>query len=336
MKLFSKFALPSVVGESKGSGLGFGCMGITAFYGDSMPDDAALGLLQKVYDAGCRHFDTAEAYATAEKHNETLLGQFFKTVPRDSFSVATKYWPKEPTYDYDTIKTALSNSLKRLDLEYVDLYYAHRVLSLEGAKEFAHTAKRLKEEGLIKEVGVSEINPKWLRVIHEEICAIDAVQQEWSLITRHLVEDELLPVCKEFDIVLVAYSPLARNLLATKVEAPPDDWRATVPRYSKENLEKNQKIMDTLQELSAKYDCTTAQLSLAWLFKKAEELGVCVVPIPGSTKLNHALSNLEATKVNISDHEDLQTLEALAEQVVGARASEHYINMSIEGSLAKD
>ncbi len=335
-KLFSKFALPSTFDKEKQSGMGFGCMGITAFYGASMPDDQALDLLQQVYDAGCRHFDTAEAYATPEKHNETLLGQFFKTVPRDSYSVATKYWPKEPTYDYDTVKAALTNSLKRLGLDYVDLYYAHRVLSLDGAKEFGHTARKLKEEGLIKEVGVSEISPKWLRVVHTLICPIDAVQQEWSLITRHPIEEDLIPVCKELDITVVAYSPLARNLLATKVEATPDDWRAGLPRYAQENLEKNQNIADTVHAMAEKYHCTPAQLSLAWLFQKASQLGVSVVPIPGSTKLEHALGNLKGTQVIISDPMDLNTLEGLAAQVSGARANEQYMNLSIEGNLVKD
>jgi len=250
--------------------------------------------------------------------------------------LATKYWPRDGKYDYDTIKPFLTASLERLGLDYVDLYYAHRVVSFEGAKEFGRTAKRLKEEGLIKEVGVSEINPKWLRVVHNEICPIDAVQQEWSLITRHPVEEELIPVCKELGITVVAYSPLARNLLATKLEAPPNDWRANHPRFFKENLEKNQTIADILQELATKYNCTTAQLALAWLFHRANTLGVAVVPIPGSTKLHHALGNLEAAKVVISDPEDVKTLESLAEKVSGARANEQYMDMSIEGNLTKE
>jgi len=327
MKLFSKFALPSVVGSGESS-IGFGCMGITAFYGNSMPDDQAMHLLRTVYDAGCRHFDSAEVYATSEKHNEDLLGKFFQTVPRDSYSIATKYWPQgDDMYEYDAVKKSLLQSLDRLQLTYVDLYYAHRVMSLEGGLKFASTAKRLKEEGLIKEVGLSEVSGKWLKQIYET-CPIDAVQQEWSLLTRNL-EEELVPVCKELNVTIVAYSPLARNLLAIKLDAPPSDWRASVPRYSQENLEVNRKIQASIEQLATKYNCSSAQLSLAWLFHKANELGVKVVPIPGSTKLQHAISNLESTKIEISE-DDCRELEALAGQVAGARGTEDYISRGIE------
>lgn len=208
MKLFPKLALASTVGtDNHQSGLGFGCMGMTAFYGEAMSDGEALQLLKAVYDLGCRHFDTAEVYAAGDKHNETILGEFFRTVSaRDSFTVATKYYPKggDDDYEYDAVKRSLLASLQRLQLDYVDLYYAHRVLTLEGGLKFAATAKRLKEEGLIKEVGLSEVSGKWLKEIHTKGCPIDAVQQEWSLLTRNL-EEELVPVCKEFGIPIVAY-----------------------------------------------------------------------------------------------------------------------------------
>jgi aryl-alcohol dehydrogenase-like predicted oxidoreductase len=332
MNFFSKKALAAAVGQ--GSGLGFGCMGITAFYGASMADDAALKLLQAVYDAGCRHFDTAEVYATKEKHNEDILGDFFKTVPRDSFTVATKYWPQDGQYDYKRVKTSLQASLKRLQLDYVDLYYAHRVTSLEGGLQFGATAKRLKEEGLIKEVGLSEVNGVWLRQIHA-VTPIAAVQQEWSLMTRSL-EAELVPACAALGVTIVAYSPLARNLLAsTTLTQAPDDWRATtVPRYAAENLAHNQKVTAQVHALAEKYDATAAQLSLAWLFHKAAALGVSVVPIPGSTKMAHATGNLGATKIRISDA-DLVVLEGLAVEVAGDRGTEGYMSMTMEGQVEK-
>jgi aryl-alcohol dehydrogenase-like predicted oxidoreductase len=137
------------------------------------------------------------------------------------------------------------------------------------------------------------------------------------------------PICTHRSFRFITLSPLARNLLATKLEAPPNDWRASLPRYSKENLEKNQKILDQIQALGAKYDCTAAQLSLAWLFHKANELGVSVIPIPGTTKLQNASTNFGSVKINISDA-DAQVLEGLADQVAGERAGEGYLAVSIE------
>lgn len=284
-----------------------------------------MELFKTVYDEGLRHFDTAEAYAAGDLHNEAVLGKFLATVPRDSYSVATKYWPQKGDYSYETVKPRLEASLKRLGLDCVDLYYAHRVTSLEGGLEFCRTTKRLQEEGLIKEIGLSEIGGTWLRKCYD-IVPIAAVQQEWSLLTRSL-EADLVPVCKELNVDIVAYSPLARNLLATKLDAPPADWRASQPRYSAENLAKNHKISDILTDLAQKYESTPAQLALAWLFAKAEELGVTVIPIPGTTKVKNALSNMKATTVNISDPEDMKTLESLAGLVAGERGNEQYMKL---------
>ena len=317
-------------------------MGITAFYGDPMPDDQALKLLQGVYDIGVRHFDTAEVYKAGGGnnsddnndnniiYNESVLGKFFRTVPRDSFTVATKYMPflhKNKT-DYESVKAALKASLDRLGLDYVDLYYCHRMTDLEGAKEFVRALSQLKQEGLLKEIGLSEIGPEWLQQVYKDAGPVDAIQQEWSLMTRNL-EESLIPVCKELGITIVAYSPLARNLLAAKVEAAPQDWRASLPRYQAENLAVNNKIVEIMEEISQKYDCTPAQLALAWLFQKANNLGVAVVPIPGTTKLDRAKSNAESTKIDI-EQVDMEKLEGLADMVAGARGGESYIKSGFE------
>ena len=350
MKLFAKHAL-SAAATTTGtdndgtttttqSGLGFGCMGISAFYGDTvMGNDQAQQLLKFVYDSGCRHFDTAEAYSTkGETHNEEVLGAFFATVPRDSYSIATKYWPNpdnDKAYTYEDVKTHLLASLKRLNLEYVDLYYAHRVLSIDGGVTFVQTCQRLKEEGLIKEIGLSEVSGKWLTEIIEKAgsgstAAVDAVQQEWSLLSRTMVEDDLIPVCKQHGIAIVAYSPLARNLLATKVVESPKDWRGSLPRYSTENLKRNNLIVDKINELAKKYgNATSAQLSLAWLFHKASELGVTVVPIPGTTKIDNAKVNIGSVNIQLSN-DDCQVLERLSKDVVGERGNERYMSLSIE------
>jgi aryl-alcohol dehydrogenase-like predicted oxidoreductase len=148
-------------------------------------------------------------------------------------------------------------------------------------------------------------------------------------LTRN-IEDELVPMCKELDITIVAYSPLARNLLAAKLEETPKDWRANQPRYATENLEQNKLIVNQVHDLAKKYNCTAAQLSLAWLLQKANQLGVNLVAIPGSANLHHAISNLEAVKIHISDPQDIKMLESLAEHVVGARGTEEYLKQGFE------
>ena len=179
-----------------------------------------------------------------------------------------------------------------------------------------------------KEIGLSEVSGPWLKEIHKE-ATIDAVQQEWSLLTRSL-EDELVPVCKELDITIVAYSPLARNLLVQKLEAPPTDWRNTNPRY--QQLEQNKKFADQVHDIAAKMKCTPAQLCLAWLFHKAGELGVSVVPIPGTTKADRAIGNIAATDVVDFNEDDLKVLDAMAKDVVGDRYNAGFMgnNFTIE------
>jgi len=302
-----------------------------------MEDVKALELLKGVYDGGCRHFDTAELYAMkGSKPNETILGEFFQTVPRDSFTVATKYWPSgdnPSVYEYDDVKSHLQASLKKLQMESVDLYYAHRVLSVEGGIKFVKAAHKLKEEGLVKEIGLSEVSGSWLKKICQEAGPVDAVQQEWSLMTRTL-EADLVPACKELDVTIVAYSPLSRNLLAKKVDTknlPEGDFRAGLPRYAEEALEANNKIVEKIEELGKKHGASPAQISLSWIFHKAKEMGVSVVPIPGTTKIKNADSNMGSVKVELSD-EDCKELEALTALVKGERYREAFMgnNMSIE------
>mmetsp|Transcript_25533 Transcript_25533/g.59924 ORF Transcript_25533/g.59924 Transcript_25533/m.59924 type:complete len:319 (-) Transcript_25533:839-1795(-) len=293
-------------------------------------------LLKTVYDSGCRHFDTAEVYGNPDpnKHNEVVLGKFLNTVPRASFSVATKYYPRGDNHSYEIIKDHLKQSLQRLGLEQVDLYYAHRVPSIEFGKSFAETAKRLQEEGLIKEVGLSEVSGKWLKEIYP-ICPISAVQQEWSLLTRNL-EEELVPVCKELDVAVVAYSPLSRNLLVQKVETAPNDWRGNQPRYSAENLAKNNAAYDQVHAIASKLDCTAAQLCLAWLLAQAEKLRVSVVPIAGTTKKDRAVENFGAINVDLAgklEEADWKILDGLADGVVGDRYAS--IGMTIEAQVGK-
>ena len=164
-----------------------------------LPEDEATAFFKGVYDAGCRHFDTAEAYRSSKEHgvyNEVQLGRFFATVPRDSFTVGTKFHPSfHDTHDYETVKATCLEQLERLGLDYIDLYYAHRTPDAQFAAEFTEACAKLKEEGLIKNIGLSECSAADLRAACA-VAPICAVQQEWSLLTRN-AEELLIPACIE-------------------------------------------------------------------------------------------------------------------------------------------
>ena len=335
------------------SRIGLGCMGITAFYGESMPDDKAMDLLSRVYAAGVRHFDTAEVYkvGTWEAHdqpgdvyNECIVGKFLATVPRESVTVATKFHPATELLpktfgrhdcSLATVEAAVDGSLRRLGINYIDLYYCHRMPPTTAELEsFMHAAKALVAKGKIRYVGLSEPSPAQLELAHK-IHPITAVQQEWSLATR-VLEDTLVPVCRRLNIAIVAYSPLARNLLTlTKDARPPADWRGIgVPRYQGENFEKNKEVAGEIAAMAEKLHCTAAQLCLAWLYRRAAEFGVTVIPIPGSTKVANALSNASSMDIKIPP-EEYAALTELGTHIAGARADEARLGAALEGQMRK-
>lgn len=330
----------SIFADKKTRQLGYGAMGITAFYGAAMEDDAALELLTGVFNSGCHFIDTAEIYRSdfpqpaseTSKWNEEAVGLFLATVDRSAVTVGTKYYPR-PTQDLKTVTAALDASLTRLGTDYVDIYYLHRCpdSGLRGLLEWMESVKVLVGEGKIRNVGVSEVCAEWLRQAHA-VHPLACIQQEWSLLTRNL-ESSLVPVCAELDIAIVAYSPLARNLLAGVTEKP-SDWRATLPRYSDENFARNLELGAQIATLGQTKSASAAQLSLAWLYHQAERLGVKVVAIPGTTKIANHISNMGSLQLNLSD-DDMDALTALGESVAGARAYQGYMDSAIEGQEAK-
>jgi len=314
------------------SPMGFGCMGVTAFYGASMEDDAAVELFKSAFEMGFKHFDTAEVYRAGDKTNEEQLGNFLKTLPRDSFTVATKFFPgvHEGKCDQETVSAAVDASLSRLGLEYVDLYYCHRPPpTIEQAEEWMRSVKTLVESGKVRHVGLSEYGADWIRRCHA-VHPVACVQQEWSLITR-VLEDTVLPVYKELNIGVVAYSPLARNLLAGAERPAEGDWRLnTVPRFSEENFAKNQELAGKIAAMGEAKGKSAAQLSLAWLYHQARALGVNMIAIPGTTKVANASSNIGALEVQLSEQE-MKDLTELGQLVAGERGNEQYKAMSLEG-----
>lgn len=208
---------------------GYGCMGLTAFYGAALEYEDGVKVLEKAYELGVTHFDSAEMYAGKnaageDRHNEVLLGKFLKKVGRDKVTFATKYFPGDEVKQAcseETVRATVEASLQRLEEPSIDLYYLHRIPSMDGLKSWMTTAKKLVEEGKIKYLGISEATPEEIRVAHA-IHPLTAVQQEWSLVVRNL-EKDLVPTCRELGIAIVAYSPLCRGLTSGLVKKP-EDW----------------------------------------------------------------------------------------------------------------
>lgn len=326
---------------------GFGCMGLTAFYGAAVEDDHAMAVLEKAFDLGVTHFDTAEAYqgkdkAGNHKYNEEIVGKFANKVGRDKVTVATKYWPSPEKAECspEQVRTSLDASLKRLGMDSVDLYYLHRIPTDQALQSFMETAGALVKEGKIKYIGISEATAAQIRLAHA-IHPLTAIQQEYSIIIRNL-EAELIPTCRELGIAIVAYSPLARGLASGLVQKS-EDWskigheggaltgfQSMCPYATGENLESNAKLIVEPLEVAAKeLGATPAQTSLAWVQTRGED----VFPIPGTTKIANLESNVAAALLAVE--KPMEVFEKLSAdvdvtKVKGDRYPEMIRGMSFE------
>ena len=261
----------------KTSAQGFGCMGMTAFYGKPMSNVAAEELLVNAFKNGITHWDTAEVYQGKNDdgsvlYNESQVAFGIKAVNnRDALQICTKYMPRlhGKTMSAEMCINACKDSCERLGVAYVDLYYVHRMHNKVSVEEQAKAMLAVKNSGLAKHIGLSEFSPKNIRKFHA-ICPVTCVQQEWSLINRDL-EDDIAPTCRELGIGIVAYSPLSRSILSDEVaklgkttateKGDKNDLRASrYPRLSAENLPKNAKLVQGVQKIASSKKLTLAQL----------------------------------------------------------------------------
>ncbi|KAJ1413891.1 NADP-dependent oxidoreductase domain [Sesbania bispinosa] len=265
------------------SKLGFGCMSLSGGYNDPLPEKDAISVIKHAFSKGITFFDTADVYGAHA--NEVLLGKALKQLPREKIQLATKFGIVKLDFSSmhvkgtpDYVRSCCEASLKRLDIDYIDLYYQHRVDTTVPIEETVAELKKLVEEGKIRYIGLSEASPDTIRRAHA-VHPITAVQMEWSLWTRD-IEDEIVPPCRELGIGIVPYSPLGRGFFGGKgiVENVPANSYLTVhPRFQAENLNKNKNIYDRIESLGKKHQCTAPQLALAWVLQQGND----VVPIPG-------------------------------------------------------
>lgn len=299
-----------LLGQIEVSPIGMGCMGLSHGYGDIPSEAYSIEAIRKAYDFGCTFFDTAEAYgpnmlAENKGHNERIVGKALKDV-RSKVVIATKlHLPASEARAkgvYNAIRTHLEASLERLQTDYADLYYWHRVNRDLDLEEVADAFGRLIKEGLVRGWGLSQVGADTIRKARA-VTPLSAVQNIYSMLERG-IEEEVIPCCQELSIGIVPFSPIASGFLSGKVTTQTDfshsdDVRKYVPQLRKENIDANQPVLDLLEQFAHQKQATKAQVSLAWMLHKYNN----VVPIPGSKNQERILENLGAWNVALTDTE---------------------------------
>ena len=307
---------------------GLGCMGMSDFYG-VRDEDAAIKTIHHALDRGITFFDTADMYGPFT--NEILVGRAIAG-RRDGLVVATKFGnERDETGKFiginghpDYVRKACDASLKRLNIDYIDLYYQHRIDTKVPIEETWGAMKGLVETGKVRHLGISEAAPATIRKAHA-VHPITAVQSEWSLWTRDVEDNGVLATIRELGIGFVAYSPLGRGFLTGEIrtieDLDKDDSRRSHPRFLGENFAKNLELVDRVKEIAEKKGVTPSQLALAWVLAQGND----VVPIPGTKKITYLDENIAALDVELS-REDLALIDAAAPK--GVAAGDRYPNMS--------
>jgi len=303
-------AVPKVAMGSQGlvcSAQGIGAMTMTAFYGDFSrieTEESSIATIGAALEAGVNMIDTAWIYQSFGKGghenvtNEELVGKALARFGREKFVVATKFGivagASGMSYSgtEETIRSQVADSLARLKIDCIDLYYMHRMDPSTPIEETMAVLKALIDEGKIKYIGLSECTPSELRRAHA-VHPVTAIQMEWSLQTRN-IEDTLLPVARELGVAIVAYSPLGRGFLSKTFDSreglDAGDWRLANPRFSEESIEANAKAREAFFAIAESKGVTPAQLALAWLHAQGSD----VFPIPGTRHAERAVENAGA------------------------------------------
>ena len=299
------------------SAIGLGCMGMDHAYGAPADREEMIKLIRHAVTLGCNFFDTAVVYGEA---NEVLLGKALEIFPRDEVIIATKFGiygqeivdgkPQNILNSKpDSIREQLEGSLKRLGVDYIDLYYQHRVDPEVEPEIVASVMKELIAKGKIKHWGLSNAPLDYLKRAHA-VCPVTCIENQYSMVFRQ-PEKEVFKVCEELNVGFVAYSPLGNGFLSGKytpaTKYAEGDFRNNMGRFNPEVMKRNQALLDLVQEIAERKNATSAQIVLAWEINQKD----LIVPIPGTTKIHRLEENLGAMEVELTEQEMAAINQAL-------------------------
>lgn len=310
------------------SSIGLGCMGMSYGYGPSSEKKEMISLIHKAIDRGVTFFDTAEVYGPYA--NEELVGEALAPF-KGKVAIATKFGIQiqngKQVLDSkpERIRQSIEGSLKRLQVDTIDLYYQHRVDPGVPIEEVAGVIQDLIKEGKIKHWGLSEAGVETIRRAHS-VHPLTAIQSEYSMMWRS-PENKLFPTLEELGIGFVPFSPLGKGFLTGTIKKDAtfssSDFRSVVPRFKPENIEANQVLVDLVKKMAVEKDVTPAQIALAWVLAQKP----WVVPIPGTRKLNRLEENLEAANIELRPEEIIDLNAVLSKiEISGDRYPAEYAN----------
>ncbi|KAF8309361.1 Aldo/keto reductase [Clavulina sp. PMI_390] len=327
------------IGDTEVSAIGYGAMGIgTTYYGEIPSEAERLKVLDRLYEMGCTFWDTASLYGDSEE----LIGKWFaRTGLRSKIFLATKFGPyRNPDGqggirgDPEFIKQEVAKSLEKLQTDYIDLYYQHRMDEKVPIEISIRAMKELVDEGKVKYLGLSEASPDSIRRAHKvhPISALQIEYNPWALDIEK--PGGVLPVARELGIAIIAYSPTGRGIVSGRWRSfddiPEGDWRRGVPKFKPANWPHINELVDSLKVLADKYDATAAQIAIAWLLKQGND----IIPLPGSKQISYVEENWASLElVDKISEEDLTMIRSLADKVNADLGADTRYPPSMMGSI---